>query len=334
MIKDYRVGRCLGRGSMGEVYEAVHQTIGRRVAIKVLRDGADNQLNAGRRLLEEARSVNAIRHSGIVDVFDVGLYEERRPYLVMELLEGVALSTRIRQGPVVATDAVQWLVGILEALDAAHHAGVIHRDLKPSNVFLTGKHDPLKVKLLDFGVARRAGRKEVFTAPSMAVGSVGFMAPEQLMGNASAASDLYAVGCLAFLLLSGKPVFPLKNIPDAAKKHMSEPAPQLRTVVKSISPDLELWVDRLLQKNPKDRPQSAARALADLKSADLEGTLTNSRQRTELVPAFTPPSGRARAVTAPSVKTGDATKAERPETTTSVESVEQSSADSKTLFDT
>lgn len=347
MIKDYRVVRCIGRGSMGEVYEAKHQTNGRRVAIKLLRDGADDHLNASRRLLEEARTVASIRHKGIVDVFDIGLYGEKRPYLVMELLEGLSLSARIRQGPVLTEDAVTWLEGILVALEAAHQAGVIHRDLKPSNVFLTGMREPFKVKLLDFGVARRAGRKEVFTAPSMAVGSVGFMAPEQLQGNATAASDLYAVGCLAFQLFAGRPVFPLKNIPDAARKHMSERPPLLREVRKEISAELEGWVDHLLRKLPGERPVSAAVALDDLRLLELDPEMTTSRQRTEMVPAFTPPTGRMRSPTALSVATPSVGKSKAglgpvpatppKERTTNVESVEPSESNpdrAKTIFDT
>jgi serine/threonine-protein kinase len=341
LIKDYRVVRCLGRGSMGEVYEAKHQTIGRRVAIKLLREGADDQLNASRRLLEEARSVNSIRHSGIVEVFDIGLYADRRPYLVMELLEGYSLSARIKQGPVLVEEAVQWLEGILDALQAAHDAGVVHRDLKPSNVFLAGQHEPFKVKLLDFGVARRAGRKEVFTAPSMAVGSVGFMAPEQLQGNASAASDLYAVGCLAFQLFAGRPVFPLKNIPDAARKHMVEPPPKLRDVRKDLSPELEGWVDHMLRKLPVDRPKSARSALEELRMVELDPDMTTSRQRTEMVPAFTPPTGRMRAETAlsstshpPVRRSGPVPSVPPKERTTNVESVESSTDKAKTIFDT
>ncbi len=296
MINEYRVGKCLGRGSMGEVYEGRHET--RRVALKVLREGADDQLNAGRRLLEEARSVNAIRHPGIVEVLDIGLFTDRRPFLVMELLEGASLSARIKSSPVQWQEAVKWLDGILDALDAAHRAGVVHRDLKPSNVFLVGKPGDERVKILDFGVARRAGRKENFTAPQMAVGSVGFMAPEQLQGHAVPASDLYAVGCLAFQLFAGRPVFPLKNIPDAARLHMTEPAPLLRWVKPGLAEDLETWVDKLLRKNPTERHRSAHAAMLDLRSLDLDPELTHSRQRTELVPAFTPPNSRPQVSTA------------------------------------
>lgn len=325
MIKEYRVGKCLGRGSMGEVYEGRKDS--KRVALKILREGAEDQLNAGRRLLEEARSVNAIHHPGIVEVLDIGLFTERRPFLVMELLEGASLSARIKAKPIAWQAAVGWLDGVLDALDAAHRAGIVHRDLKPSNVFLVGLEE--RVKLLDFGVARRAGRKENFTAPQMAVGSVGFMAPEQLQGNASPASDLYAVGCLAFQLFTGRPVFPLKNIPDAARKHLSEPAPLLRSLKPDLAADLELWVDKLLRKNPTDRHRSAQAAMLDLRSLDLEPELTHSRQRTELVPAFTPPSARARVATkeAATIPT-ESVRREQP-----LEEGDHSTDRAKTLFD-
>ncbi|MFZ5443521.1 MAG: serine/threonine-protein kinase [Myxococcota bacterium] len=284
VINGYRLGRCLGSGSMGEVYEAKHSVIGRRVAIKVLRPGADELLNAGQRLLEEARSVNAIHHPGIVDVFDLGMAADRRPYLVMELLHGRPLSLRIKQGPVPFDEAKLILEGVLEPLAAAHRAGVVHRDLKPSNIFLLDERvGRVRVKLVDFGVARREGRKELLTAPSMAVGSMGFMAPEQIMGHAEPASDLYAIGCVAFLMLTGRPVFPTRNIPENARAHVQDPAPKVRTLKPELPGALETWVAQLLEKEPGRRHANAEIALAALKLLDGRVGAT-----TELVPAFVP----------------------------------------------
>jgi serine/threonine-protein kinase len=308
---------------MGEVYEAVHALIGRRVAIKVLRHGVDEALNAARRLLEEARVVNAIRHPAIVDVFDVGVHADRRPYLVMELLEGRSVADRLKaEGPLPLGDALSLLAGVLEALGAAHRAGVIHRDLKPSNVFLVDESPgPARVKLLDFGIARRAGREELLTAPELAVGSIGFMAPEQLRGQAVAGSDLYAVGCLAFQVLTGRPVFPLKNIPEAARHHLSEPPPKVRTLRPQVTPLLDAWVDRLLQKEVAARYPTAEAALFALRAAQealelaqvdpetepasteespFASVLAAHRRRTDVVPAFQPPSDTIPPPTAPS----------------------------------
>lgn len=287
MIAGYRLLGLIGSGSMGEVYEAQHKPSNRRVAIKVLREKTDDASNAGRRLLEEARVVIAIRHPGIVVVSDVGLMGEGRPYLVMELLQGLPLSVHLKQRNLPIDDIVLILDGILDALAAAHRAGVIHRDLKPSNVFvLTGERP--RIKLLDFGVARREGRKEVLTGPSMAVGSMGFMSPEQLLGHAVASSDLYAVGCIAFLLLTGRPVFPLKSIPENARSHFSDAPPKLRSLRPEVSGALEAWVDRMLGKNPDQRPPSAEIALASLRALNRAAVETQSSQKTEVVAAWVP----------------------------------------------
>ncbi len=280
LIKGYRVGRCIGTGSMGEVYEAKHETTGKRVALKLLKHGAGTELNASRRLLEEARAANAIRHPGIVEVLDVGLMGER-PWLALELLVGKPLSVRLKQGLMPIDEVTRVLEGILAALGAAHRAGVVHRDLKPSNVFLADPPASARVKLLDFGVARREGRTEQLTAAEMAVGSMGFMAPEQLMGHAVPSSDLYAVGCLAFLMLSGKPVFPLRNIPDNARMHVMDKPPRLRSLRPEVPPALETWVEQLLAKTPELRPPSPDLALAALRGED-------GGSRTEVVAAFVP----------------------------------------------
>ena len=296
MIAGYKLLGLIGSGSMGEVYEAQHFPSHRRVALKVLRDKTDDSINAGRRLIEEARAVIAIRHPGIVVVADVGLMGEGRPYLVMELLNGAPLSVVIKQKKLPIPDIVLILDGILDALAAAHRAGVIHRDLKPSNVFVLAGEKP-RVKILDFGVARREGRKEVLTGPSMAVGSMGFMSPEQLMGHAVASSDLYAVGCIAFLMLAGRPVFPLKNIPENARSHFSEPPAKLRTLRPEVTPALEGWADRMLGKSPDTRPPSAEIALASLRALDSKrgeaATVSHvgPGNKTEVVMAFVPPTG-------------------------------------------
>lgn len=353
LLKDYKVVRRVGSGSMGEVYEAVHAVIGRRVAIKVLKQGVDQALNASRRLLEEARVVNAIRHPAIVDVFDVGVYGDRRPFLVMELLEGRSLSDRLKQrGKPPLDESLHLLAGILEALGAAHKAGVIHRDLKPSNVFLVGETPgPTRIKLLDFGIARRESREEALTAPEMALGSVGFMAPEQLQGQAVAASDLYAVGCLAYQLLVGRPVFPLKNIPDAARRHLSEPAPKLRSAMPEATELLEAWVEMLLQKDVALRPRTAEAALNALRAVreDLAhpdpktepslnkvaglATLIRAHKKTEVVPAFEPPSSPRAVSTSPAGPVPQLGTAERPTTrdqrTDGLDSVDRD----KTLLD-
>jgi eukaryotic-like serine/threonine-protein kinase len=278
-IGDHTLVRKLGEGAMGWVFEGVHSLIGKRVAIKVLKHAPDESQVAGKRLLEEARAVNVIHHRGIVDIYAAGLLADGRPYLVMELLVGRSLHEEVKRGKsgLPLALALHVLKGVLEALAAAHRAGVIHRDLKASNVFLVEQTDGLPlVKLVDFGVARRAGRSEVLTMPSMTVGSMGFMAPEHIAGKPVEQSDLYAVGCLAWLMLTGKPVFPYANLGVLVQQHMRVKPPAVSTIRKETTPELAMFVAWLLEKRVEARPFSAEVALAVLREAALavEGVRT------------------------------------------------------------
>ena len=271
-IGDHTLVKKLGEGAMGTVFEGVHALIGKRVAIKVLKHGTEEGKVAGKRLLEEARAANAIQHRGIVDIYDVGLLPDGRPYLVMELLLGRSLHDEVRRakGGLPLKLVLHVLTGVLEALAAAHRAGVVHRDLKASNVFLVEPPSGLPlVKLVDFGVARREGRSEVLTMPSMTVGSMGFMAPEHIAGKPVTQSDLYAVGCLAWLMLTGKPVFPYGNPGVLVQQHLKEKPPPVSKVRRETTPELEAFVAWLLEKRLEDRPFSAEVALAVLHEAAL-----------------------------------------------------------------
>ncbi len=271
-IGDHTLVKKLGEGAMGTVFEGVHTLIGKRVAIKVLKHGTDEGQVARKRLLEEARAANAIHHRGIVDIYDAGLLPDGRPYLVMELLLGRSLHDEVRRakGGLPIKVVLHVLKGVLEALDAAHRAGVVHRDLKASNVFLVEQPSGLPlVKLVDFGIARRASRSEVLTMPSMTVGSMGFMAPEHIAGKPVAQSDLYAVGCLAWLMLTGRPVFPYGNPGVLTQQHLKEKPPPVSTVRKETMPELESFVAWLLEKRVDARPFSAEVALAVLHEASL-----------------------------------------------------------------
>lgn len=272
MIGDHQLVKKLGEGAIGTVFEAVHGLIGKRVAIKVLKHGGEEGQVAAKRLLEEARAVNAIHHRGIIDIFDAGLLADGRPYLVMELLVGRSVHDELKRakGGLPLRLALHVLTGMLDALTAAHRSGVIHRDLKASNVFLVEQPKGLPlVKLVDFGVARRQTRSEVLTMPSMTVGSLGFMAPEHLAGKPVPQSDLYAVGCLAWLMLAGRPVFPYGNPGVLVQQHLHDPPAPVRTARKDVSAELDAWVAWLLEKRVEDRPHSAEVARDVLHEAEL-----------------------------------------------------------------
>ncbi len=267
IVGDYEVVKNLGAGGMGDVVEAVHPIIGKKVAIKVMRSTAKDSLVEARRLLEEARAVNAIRHPGIVDIFGAGVLPDGRPYLVMELLEGLSLlEFQQKLRPVPMGDVFFVLEGVLNPLIAAHRAGVIHRDLKPSNIFVTEGGGGRRVKLLDFGVARRVDR-EPLTAPEITLGSLGFMSPEQMSGKPVPQSDLYSLGCIAWLLVTGQPVFPYRNVGELARHHLLTKPPLLGVLRGEVSAEFENWVMSLLEKEPAARPASAEAALEGLKEA-------------------------------------------------------------------
>lgn len=269
IVGEYRIERQLGEGAMGKVFEAVHPVIGKHVAVKVLKEEIAQDEAQVARFIEEARAVTAIKHPAIVDVFGFGTLPDGQLYLVMDLLEGEPFSSYLRdQGPLDAVEARAWLLELLDAVAAAHDAGVVHRDLKPSNLFLVGKRGAQRLKVLDFGIARRVERREQLTRPNILLGSPAFMAPEQIRGESQASSDLYAIGCIAFAMLAGRNVFPGDSVITVLNHHLLTPAPAPSSLVPSVPRTLDAFVQRLLEKEVSKRPASAHEARALLASID------------------------------------------------------------------
>ncbi len=261
-LGEYEVEAHLGAGGMGIVYRGIQPQIGKRVAIKVLRPETAAGKESFQALLAEARAANSIRHPGIVDIFSFGTTPAGAPYVVMELLEGKSLDQHLadvtRLHPVEAIDVLEQM---LSALDAAHAAGVIHRDLKPANVHLSKlREGQWQVKLLDFGLAKLTdGASSVpQTSANIVKGTPQYMAPEQARALAvSTATDLYAVGVIAFELLTGKLPFDAPNPLELLMQHVSATPPALGDIDSSIPQALEELVARLLLKDPLERPRSA-----------------------------------------------------------------------------
>ncbi len=206
----YRLGRLIGEGGMGAVYEAEHEGLRARVAVKLLGEHGHLDPKAIVRFRREARAMGAIRHENVVAVMDTGTDEEGSPYLVMELLEGESLAAVLRRERTLAPGLACWIADqVLSGLEAAHAQGVIHRDLKPGNVFLArlsdGSH---RVKILDFGISKLGGNANTLdiTAEGAMIGTPNFMAPEQISGEApsDARADLYAVGVLLYRMVCGR----------------------------------------------------------------------------------------------------------------------------------
>jgi serine/threonine-protein kinase len=269
-LGDYVVQERLGAGGMGVVYRGLQALIGKEVAIKVLQADLANNPEETERLIAEARLVNAIGHRGIVDIYSTGSLPDGRQYLVMELLRGEPLDQVVDQrGPLKVVETLGILDEICDALSAAHGAGVIHRDLKPNNVFLvTPPHGARYLKLLDFGLAKRSATPHgsaAQTRASIVVGTPYYMAPEQARGQSiSPQTDLYALGCMAFELLTGKLPFDAPTPFEVISMHLNSPAPRVSDRDPSVPEALDELVARLLAKVPSDRPSSAAAVRSEL----------------------------------------------------------------------
>lgn len=215
----YRLERLIGRGGMGAVYEATDARLNRRVAVKILTGSMFGNSEALRRFEREAQASARLNHPNIVIVFDYGVLQTEGAYLVMEILKGETLGAKLkRQGCVSCSLAAEWFDQVLEAMKAAHQAGVIHRDLKPENVFIT--HDEQggqrNLKVLDFGLAKLStismtgpdGPTAPMTTPGTVMGTFGYMSPEQLTGGeVDERSDLFSVGVMVVEALTGRRPF-------------------------------------------------------------------------------------------------------------------------------
>jgi hypothetical protein len=256
LAERYEILAELGRGGMGRVYQAFDREVGEPVAIKTLLGlPEEDSGHDAERLLRELQICRKITHPNVVRVFDLGRFPGGI-FLTMELLEGERLDHRIaRQGPLPPPLAQHFLCEVAAGLEEAHSLGIVHRDLKPSNIFLT----PLRLKILDFGIARRLDSDTRLTATGFAVGSPAYMSPEQLQGlPLDGRSDLYAMGVLAFTLLSGREPFAGATAAALALQHLQQAPPDLRRVRPDLPAGWPELVARLLAKQPADRFSSAA----------------------------------------------------------------------------
>ncbi len=260
-VGEYQLIRRIGIGGMGAVFEGLQPLIGKRVAVKFLLPALSQDQTLVERFLSEARSVNAIGHRGIVDIFSFGVHGQMQ-YFVMEFLEGRPFDRVIRDsGPMAPGQVVRWLEELLDALGAAHSSGVIHRDIKPSNVFLVERAGVRPyVKLLDFGIAKVNATQDgqtPQTRQSVVIGTPEYIAPEQAQGlSIGPQTDLYAVGCMAFEMLTGALPYRGGNPLETMFKHVTEATPRVRERQPDVPPALDELVYRLMAKQPLDRPKT------------------------------------------------------------------------------
>jgi eukaryotic-like serine/threonine-protein kinase len=267
MAGEYRLGRKLGEGGFGAVYEAVHPLLKRRAAVKVLHRLSGSDSDAVLRFVAEARAVNQIKNRHIIDIFSFGRLPDGRHFYVMDLLEGEPLDRYLaREGRCTVADTVQLLRPIAEALDAAHAAGVVHRDLKPQNIYLSWDTNGETVpKLLDFGMAKLLGDSPVHTRSGTPLGTPLYMSPEQARGDpVDGRSDVYALGVLCHELLTGQLPITGESTIAVLMAHIIQTPPRVSEVCSEVSPELDEPVLRMLEKKPELRPATATEALNEL----------------------------------------------------------------------
>ncbi|MFO0645018.1 MAG: serine/threonine-protein kinase [Polyangiales bacterium] len=253
----YRVEQRLGAGGVGAVYRATHTGLQKPVVLKVLHPQYAQVPVLRARFAREGRAAAAIRHPHIVDVTDVGEHQGT-PYLIMELLEGESLSALIERSGVLSPDlAVDLMLPVIAAVDAAHEAGVVHRDLKPDNLFVTrGAAGEPFPKVLDFGISRVvAGDGEHRTATATMLGTPAYMAPEQIEStrDADARSDQYALGVILYECLTGTDAFEGDNVYAILKRVGDGNFKPPRALRPELSPALEAIVLRAMSKRPAER---------------------------------------------------------------------------------
>lgn len=279
----YQLGELIGRGGMGEVYKATHRMLARPAAIKLIRpemmaarNGEQAEI-AVARFHREAAAVAQLRSQHTIGLYDFGTTDDGALYLAMELLDGLDLETLVRQtGPLPPPRVVHILRQVCDSLDEAHARGLVHRDIKPANIHIGrfGLRDDF-VKVLDFGLVTSRGprdRTQLATLTGSTPGTPAYMAPEMAVGDPiDGRADIYAVGCVAYYLLTGQLVFPTDNAVQSLIKRLREAPmrPSERTEL-PIPPDLEALVLSCLAPYAGDRPATAAELARSLAAVNVE----------------------------------------------------------------
>ncbi|NUP10418.1 MAG: serine/threonine protein kinase [Polyangiaceae bacterium] len=264
----FQIRGFIGQGGTSRVYLAEDLQTQEPVALKILEPPWAHDKIARERFLQEARATSLIEHPGVVRIGFVGQRGDGTPYIAMEYLFGESLATYLERLDVMDVDVgIPVLRELASALDAAHAQGVIHRDVKPDNIFLLGEPgDPYAVKLVDFGFAKL--RDSTITAAGTAIGSVGFMAPEQCVAdNVDPRTDVYGLGVVAYRMFTGTLPFGEAPTEEVLGKHLAEPCIPPIELVPTFDANLSAVIAKCLRKDPAHRYDSMGALIADLDAA-------------------------------------------------------------------
>jgi len=273
MIGRYQIRGELGRGGMAVVYRAYDPEADREVAVKALPRELLHDPAFHARLRREVEAVAALEHPAIVPLYDAGEHEGQ-PFMVMRLMTGGSLASRLQRGPLSLPQAAQIIGRIAQALDAAHAAGLIHRDVKPDNVLFDHTNQPY---LADFGIVSLVEPATILTRSGV-VGTPDYMAPELTRpGGLSPLVDVYAMGAMLFEMLTGRPPYRADTPVGVLVAHVTEPIPRVRMLQPALPDAVQKVLDRALAKNPRERYQSATELAADLAAVAEEHTLPTTR---------------------------------------------------------
>jgi serine/threonine protein kinase len=276
----YRIERRLGRGGMGILYLALEPGLERRVALKLIAPEAAADEVFARRFAEESRIAASIEHPNVVPIYAAG-EEDDVPFIAMRFVAGSDLGRRIAsEGRMAPAEAVALIAQVGNGLDAIHAAGLVHRDVKPANVLLSGEGGSEHAYITDFGVARNVATESGLTQTGRFVGTLDYVAPEQISGDAiDARVDVYAVGCLLYKLLTGEVPFPREGEAARLYAHLNDPPPAPSLLEPSLPMALDDVVIRAMSKAPEDRYPSAG-DLGRAAQAALSGTAVSVPERT------------------------------------------------------
>jgi serine/threonine protein kinase len=280
-VGGWRVLRSLGRGGMSEVFAVVRDGSRQPAALKILRREAATKPSAEARFALESAVLAELRHPGVPAILDVGRCDDGRPYLVMELVQGVTLAEALSRAQPTRSAAFAILEQLCEVLAAAHRCGVVHRDLKPDNVILLEIDEPI-VKLVDWGIAKRltddTGSVNL-TSTGAIVGTPRYLSPEQARSETvDTRTDVYALGLLAYELLFGVHPFDAGSLGELLLMQMTKPPPSPRRFWPAIPAGLDHTLRAMLAKDPARRPSLSA-VLASLQDAQLDDDLEPAAER-------------------------------------------------------